>query len=90
MKGKPAEFIQLFINKQMDMFFGIIYKSEGRDRSGFNPQVFHKPLVRCKCKLPLPQALFQIMDIKLTQMFKDHQVMTVPLMVPEKDILASS
>jgi hypothetical protein len=35
------------------------------------------------------KAFLQIMDIELTKMLKDHQVMPVTLMVTEKNILAS-
>jgi len=74
----------------MNVVFFVIDQPEWGNRTWLKAKIFFKSLVRCKSQLTLPETFLKIVDIELSQMFKDHQIVAVTLMIAEEDVLAPS
>jgi len=79
---------QVLINEKMNMTGFIIDQPEGGYRARRHSKVFLHSPVGGEGQFPLFQQLLQVPDGQVAGMLDDDQVMTVALMVPEKQVLA--
>ena len=68
--------------------FHVVHKSERRHRSRLKTKTAVHPLRRGKGKLTLSESMLKRMNVKIFMTFKDNQIMSVSLMITEKEILA--
>jgi len=90
MKGQPVGFFKFIIDKEMYMFFFIVYQSKRGYRTWFHTKKFLKAFVGGKGKFSLPEPFFKIFYIKLLQVFQNDQIVSVTFMIAEENILTSS
>ena len=88
---------QIIIKEEMDVVVSVIDESERRHTARLKTQITHHALWRGKRKLAargkslrnqrLLEAMLQVMDVKVMVTMKAYEIMTVSLMVTEKEIL---
>ena len=68
--------------------FHVVHKSERRHRSRLKTEAAVHPLRRSERKFSLSESMLKRMNVKIFMTFKDNQIMSVSLMITEKEILA--
>ena len=72
------------------LYIHIIDKGESADRTRMHSEAAHHPFFGSKGELPLTQTVFESVYIEVFMTFHADQIMSVALMVSEKQIFAVS
>lgn len=70
----------------MDMVFGIVDQSEWRNGSGAQSEVAVHALLGGKGEFSLMQTMFEVVDSHLLVAIEYDQIVSIPLVVAEKEV----
>lgn len=66
----------------------VVNQSERGNRPGFETQIFFHALFGCERQFPLMKSLFEVVDCKRAVAVEDYKIVTVALVIAEKQVLA--
>ena len=79
---------EVFVDEEVHLMVFVVDEAEGGDAAGLQAEVFLHASLRGEGELALVQTLFEVVDVHLVHALDDDEVVLVPLVVPEKQVLA--
>lgn len=80
--------LQIGIKEQVYMVFGIVDKPEWRYRARLQAKILFHALRRGKRELSLIQTFLKVVNVEVALAIENNQIVTVTLVVAEKEVLA--
>jgi len=88
MKVDSIAIFQILVDDDSNLFLAVVDQAKGGNRSGFQTKIAAEPLFRSKAEPVFPDLNFELLEPGSFRVLNDNKVVTVALLIAEKEILA--